>query len=388
MLFCCKEEDMMSHGDVLARVVDEEEVVPAADGAPVQLALDSSWDIDPIDPRTGATLPDEERRYRGRIRTEAERGLIAVDPLYHAHAQEIHQPLLDEQGTVVEDGDWELRRRNKTMLRISFGSIGNGNVGLVEPGSQKLEDLGVTIARKAIGEVAADLMRLLYTLANDPPHWRNRDIRTTLSGLMDYLGYARDERGAHRSGNRRTLSQTLLALQFTQVGVQRDEDGVSVGTIGSLISGMQYRTRVPVSDLSPVEVFAHGLPEDIVITLNSLWYRIRDADGRALDGYALIPRDAPPLLSAGGRKGRRLTPYHRLSSYLGAAREHAVKGNIRLTREALLLQSGITDSRRRQATQTLAKALDRLCADGLLHDYAPRPLPLDANDMVSLTVCA
>ncbi len=359
---------------------------PATDDTLVQLTLDSSWDIDPIDPRTGATLSADERDYRGRIRSEAARGLIAVDPLYHAHAREIHQPLIDERGEVVEDGDWELRRRNKAMLRISFRNIGNGDV--LDPGSQRLEDLGVTIARKAIGEVAADLMQVLYRKANDPPYWRTREIRTTLSELMDELGYARDERGAHRSGNRRTLSQTLLALQFTQVGVQRDEDGVSVGTIGALISGMQYRTRVPVSDLSPVQVFAHGLPEDIVITLNSMWYRVRDANGRPLDGYALIPRDALPLATPGGRKGRRLTPYHRLSSYLVTTRSHAANGTIRLTREALLLQSGITDSRRRQATQTLAKALDRLCADGVLRDYAPRPLPLDADDIVSLTVCA
>jgi len=141
---------------------------------PAQYALDGAWDIEPIDPRTGAMLSAEESQYRGVIRGEAERGLIAMDPLYHAHAQEIHQPLLNEKGVVVEDGDWELRRRNKTMLRISFGSIGNGNVGVVEPGGQNLEDLGVTIARKAIGEVAADLMQLLYRKANDPPHWRAR----------------------------------------------------------------------------------------------------------------------------------------------------------------------------------------------------------------------
>jgi hypothetical protein len=359
------------------------------DNASVQLTLDDSWEVDQIDPRTGEMLPEEERGYRGRIRSEAARGLVAVDPLYHAHAQEIHQPILDERGALVDDDAWELKRRNKTMLRVSFRSIGNGDVGVVEPEDQRgqrLEDLGVTIARKAIGEVAADLMGLLYRKANDPPHWRNREIRTTLSELMDDLGYGRDDRGVHRSGNRRTLSQTLLALQFTQVGVQRDEDGVSVGTIGSLISGMEYRTRVPVSDLSPIEVFAQGLPEDIAITLNAQWYRVRDAAGRPLEGYALVPRDAPPLLAAGGRKGRHLTPYHRLSAYLDAARARAVSGAIRLTRAALLDQSGITDTRRRQATGTLTKALDRLCAEGLLLDYAPRPLPLDANDLVSLTL--
>src|SRR5919108_294984 len=119
---------------------------------------DDSWDIDAIDPRTGAMLSEEERHYRGRIRTEAERGFIAVDPLYHAHAPQIHEPRLNERGEFVEDGDWELRRRNKTMLRISFGNIGNGDLSVIEPGGQTLEDLGVTIARKAIGEVAADLM--------------------------------------------------------------------------------------------------------------------------------------------------------------------------------------------------------------------------------------
>ncbi len=70
------------------------------------------------------------------------------------------------------------------------------------------------------------------------------------------------------------------------------------------------------------------------------------------------------------------------------SRAHAPSGSIRLTREALLLQSGITDARRRQATQTLAKALDRLRADGILRDYAPQPLSLDANEMISLTLSA
>jgi hypothetical protein len=349
--------------------------------AGVQLPLDPTWDVLPLDPLSGAVLTAEERAYRERIRAEAEQGLIAVDPLYHAHAREIHRSISSERGAGRENGDWELRRPNRTTLRISFGSIGNGNLGTEDGDLQAREDLGVMIARKAIGEVAADLMRLLYTLANDPPNWRSREIRTTLSDIMDRMHYARDERGNHRSGNRRTISQTLLALQFTQIGVQRDEDGVSVGTIGSLISGMQYRTRVPVSDLSPVEVFAAGLPEDIVISLNPQWYRLRDGQGRPVGGYALVPRPML-LLEAGASRGVPRDAFNRLARYIADVRREAM-GSIVLTRDALLLQGGITDSRRRQATQTLTKALDRLRSEGVIEEYGPRPLP---TAMISLSL--
>jgi len=344
---------------------------------------DPSWEITSIDPRTGQLLSQQELDYRGRIRSEAARGLIAVDPLYQARHHDIHQPIIDEHGKVVDE-NWELRRRNKITLRISFSQI--GNVNLLEAAPARLEELAVTIAGKALGDLAAEVMRQMYMLANDPPNWRQGELTVKLTDLLDRLKYERDNRGIHRSANRRRLSQTLLALQFTQIGLQRETDGVSVGSLGSLISNLEYRTRESVADLSPAEVFAQGLPEDITVMLNPRWYRLRDSDGNPLNGYALVPRTAIGTPDRRRRNARAVTPYIRLQHYLSSTEEHATRGTIMLTREALLRQAGITDQRRRQATQTLAKVLERLCADALLQSYAPRPLPIEPSDYVTLTL--
>ena len=349
----------------------------------VQRLQDPSWEITSIDPRTGQLLSQQELDYRGRIRSEAARGLIAVDPLYQARHHDIHQPIIDEHGKVVDE-NWELRRRNKITLRISFSQI--GNVNLLEAAPARLEELAVTIAGKALGDLAAEVMRQMYMLANDPPNWRQGELTVKLTDLLDRLKYERDSRGIHRSANRRRLSQTLLALQFTQIGLQRETDGVSVGSLGSLISNLEYRTRESVADLSPAEVFAQGLPEDITVMLNPRWYRLRDSDGNPLNGYALVPRTAIGTPDRRRRNARAVTPYVRLQHYLSSTEEHATRGTIMLTREALLRQAGITDQRRRQATQTLAKVLERLCAEALLQSYAPKPLPIEPTDYVTLTL--
>lgn len=349
----------------------------------VQQPLDPIWEITAIDPRTGQPLSQQEIDYRDQIRSEAAQGLIAVDPLYQARHRDIHQPIIDEHGKVVDE-NWELRRRNKITLRISFSQM--GNVNLLEAAPAKLEELAVTIAGKALGELAAEVMRQIYMLANDPPNWRLGELTIKLTDLLDRLKYERDSRGIHRSANRRRLSQTLLALQFTQIGLQREADGVSVGSLGSLISNLEYRTREAVIDLSPADVFAQGLPEDITVTLNPRWYRLRDADGTPLPGYALVPRTAIGAPGKRRRNERAVTPYIRLQNYLSSTEEHATRGTIILTREALLRQAGITDQRRRQATQTLAKVLERLCAEALLQSYTPKPLPVELTDYVTLNL--
>jgi hypothetical protein len=352
---------------------------PAADEA----APPEAWSIQPLDPKTGQPITPLEAAYRVRIRTEHEQGLIAVDPLYHAAREAIHQPLLNERGELVDDA-WELRRANSTTLRVLLDQI--GDVKCAQMDSTALQQLAVTIARASIGDVAADLMKILYTYANDPPQWRRPEFTVHLSDLLDRMGYARDERGVHRSANRRRLSLALLALHYTHIGIQREEGLEHVGFIAPLLSSLEYRTREPVAHLTPAEVFAQGLPEVITVTINQQWYRLRGADGRPTDEYVLIPRHASGAIGGRARKGRNLTPMHMLQGYLAACGPHCPDGRIALTRSALLRVAGVTDRNVTNATKTLTRTLERLCAARILAAYSPQPLPLDPSAYITLVL--
>jgi hypothetical protein len=342
-----------------------------------------AWSIQPLDPKTGQPITPLEAAYRVRIRTEHEQGLIAVDPLYHAAREAIHQPLLNERGELVDDA-WELRRANSTTLRVLLDQIGDVKCAEMDPTA--LQQLAVTIARASIGDVAADLMKILYTYANDPPQWRRPEFTVHLTDLLDRMGYARDDRGVHRSANRKRVAMALLSLHYTHIGIQREEGQEHVGFIAPLLSSLEYRTREPVAHLTPAEVFAQGLPEVITVTINQQWYRLRSADGRPTDEYVLIPRHAPSAIGGRARKGRNLTPVHMLQDYLAGCRPHVPDGRVELTRSALLTVAGITDRNVTNATKTLTRALERLCAAGSLAAYSPQPLPLDPSAYITLVL--
>lgn len=356
---------------------------PASLPAPDQAALAPSpdaWTIQPLDPKTGQPITPLEAAHRVRARAENEQGLIAIDPLYHAARESIHQPLLDEQGELVDDA-WEFRRSDSTTLRVVLDGV-----NVVEDDPASLPRLAVTVARAAIGDVAADLMKILYSYANDPPQWRRPEFTVHLTDLLDRMGYARDERGVHRSANRRRLSQALLALHYTHIGIQREDGAEHVGFIAPLLASLEYRTREPVAHLTPAEVFAQGLPEQVTIAINRQWYRLRDADGRPTDEYVLIPRHAPAALGGRARKGRGQTPQHMLQSYIAAHRPHAADGRMELTRSALLNVAGVTDRNVTNATKTLTRTLERLHEAGTLAAYGPQPLPLDPSAYITLVL--
>jgi len=357
---------------------------PSAEGEDKQPpSPPDAWAIQQIDAKTGRPLTPVETAWRGRIRDEHEQGLIAVDPLYHGAREAIHQPLLGERGEIVGDA-WELRRANSTTLRVVLGQI--GDTGGLRADESALQQVAVTFARAAIGDIAADLMKVLYTYANDPPQWRRPEFTVHLTDLLDRMGYARDERGVHRSSNRRRLSEALLALHYTHIGIQREDGEEQVGFIAPLLSSLEYRTRERVGHLTPAEVFRQGLPEVVTISINSRWYRLRDADGRPVNDYKLIPRVGLDPVGGRARKGRRMTPTHMLRDYIESCREHATGDRIELTRGALLQVAGITDRNVTNATKTLTKTLDRLAGERILAGYAPRPLPLDTSAYVRLAL--
>ena len=155
-----------------------------------------NWEIVPIDELTGQPLTPEEVAHRERVRSEAARGYVAIDPVYEQHRTQIHQPLANEAGAVVDDY-WELQRANRTALRIQLEDMADPD---------KLQREAINIAQFVLDEFAGHVMELLFSIANDPPYWRRNEFSARISELLDRIGYERDhQRGSHRSANRQRL---------------------------------------------------------------------------------------------------------------------------------------------------------------------------------------
>ncbi len=332
-----------------------------------------------LHPESGEWVAAPEIDYRATMDDERARGLIAVDGLYLEVRSALHQPLVTaERGQVREDA-WEMQRANRSIVRVPVGPEGD---------AAAMEKAAVTIAGAALGEYGARVMELLFAISNEPPAWRRPRFTVYLSDLLDRLGYRRDERGIHYTNNRRLLARTLLALQLTQVGVQRSAPragGRSVGFIAPLISSLGYDTRENVRHLSPIEVFEQGLPDAVTVTITDVWYAgVRQPDGLPGVNYALIP--APTAPDGGRRRGGSRSPAaDALRVYVERCRAEGVSDHVRLTRQDLLAHAGVRDRRVKQAGLTLSRALDLLCTERLLTAYMPHPLPTRPDDLVTLS---
>jgi hypothetical protein len=333
-----------------------------------------------IDPETGLPFSPEELEVRRRIEEDRARGEVAIDPVYYASADFIHEPLHDERGTIVEDA-LIFNRANKTRLVVNFGDIEQ----LAEDDRSELENLAITIAGRVGGAKTAELMKHLYVLANDAG--RTGRFTVSINALLDALKYKRDDRGIHRSKPRQFVSQALFALLLTQVGVNvTGREGSTRGFVAPLLSGIEYQTAERATELTPQEIFGKGLPESVTIQINPLWYRLRDAQGRMVNNPFLVSRALLTPSDAQSYRGRRRTSEQALAAYLGESWPYAVDRRIIVTRDALLRHATITDRNRANATKTLARALDRLSARGILASYDPRPLPLEPKGLITLVL--
>lgn len=341
--------------------------------------IPSHWTILKADPITGELIGEKELAYRQRIRDEAEQGKVGVDALYLEAQRLIHQPLTDEHGLVSGEG-WTLERANRTTLRVAFEE---------GPDRAAIEKMAVAIARLVIDDFAAEVMIQLFTIANDPPHWRHPRLTVRLTNLLDRLGFKPDNRGVHYSEHRRKLSTTLLALSMTHVGVQRSRRGGRKGAegfISPLLGPIGYATDQEVGQLSPFEIFERGLPDIISVTIAAPWYQgLREEGGTPGSHYSLIPR--PHLRPEGGRQrgGSRSPVVRVLREYLQRYHQASGETELAITRSKLLEIAGITNRVSGQANTTLARALDALIGEGLLSAYLPVPLPLDPMDLVILS---
>jgi len=355
-------------------------------GLPVEAPAptDAAWAIPPVDPETNEVLPTTEIERRERIRAEHEQGFFAVDAFYGEHRERIHQPLYREGGELADDV-WEFRRAEGTAVRVPIADIWKLDRG--DEDGEALERVVVDMVRRVVGELGADVMAILYKIANDPPNWRRPRFTVSLNTLLDLMGYPHDSRGLHTSDNRRQLSATLLALQYTHIGVTGQRgDGSTVGIYAPLLSALVYKTSQKVAGLHPAEVIKRGLPDEIGITINSVWYGDRDGGRAMIDGaYTLIPNASLPAARRAGHGSRRVAPADRLRAYI--AGHQAVAGTVSsivLPRSTLLEHAGIHDRNVTNATRTLTRACDRLRADAVITDYAPRPLPIEKLALVTL----
>ena len=334
----------------------------------------ADWGIEPADPLTGAELTDEELAYRERIRDEAEQGLFAVSSRYVEVADAIHRPMGSAQGTLAGE-DWVLERPGRVTLTVPLPP---------DLGSARRQDLAVQIARLAGGEFAAEVMLALFALANDPPYWRRPAFQVRMGDLLDRLNFARDGRGVHRSDARRRLSQTLLALHFTHVGVDQgiNAAGKRLGYLAPLLVTLAYSTEQDIGNRSPAEVFAAGLPDEIGIAIHPMWYEGLSGHAGYAANYALLPRTQH---EGPRRRGGQSPVLAALRAYVRErAAEHRSHGRCTISRGVLIAISGTRDTNPRQAGRTLTRALDALCAEGVLVGYTPQPLPSGAEELITL----
>jgi len=344
-----------------------------------------------VNPSTGSPLAPEEVAVRQSIADDAAKGLAAVDPAYLAYGDAIHDPLRQENGVIVE-GSLVVDRDNRVRVRVSLESLarlGRGNDGHAgrEEMGEGLQDLAVSVAATLCGERSARVMRVLYLYAND--QGRTGHVVTTLNELLDRLDYAKDERGLHRYKNRVAVSQALLALQYAQVDLSiATADGGGVGVIAPLLASLEYRTRERVADLSPQQVFERGLPDQIAVTINRPWYRLRDDSGRLTNQIALVSRKSLLPGATTYYRQKRTTASGALTAYIASIRTSIPLDIITVERRALLLQSDITDRRPTTANRTLTRALNKLVTEGKLMSFEPNPLPLDNESSVILRLPA
>jgi len=180
----------------------------------------------------------------------------------------------------------------------------------------------------------------------------------------------------------------LLALHYTHVGITvTGVDGRRKGSIGNLLSALEYDAPPEAADLSPMEIFHRGLPDLVRVTINPVWYRLRDDAGRHIDNPLLVPRASLlPAARKQGHGGNRRSAATTLSEYLLAVRPNlGDRLALPLYRHEALARAGITDRSRYNATKTLTKALDRLVHDAVIASYEPSIVPADDDDPITLT---
>ncbi len=357
---------------------------PAVSGA--DNALDDALMLTISTPRDASV---REIEIRQKIAQDAAAGLVAIDAGYALAGHVLHEPLSpDETATLAaapHDADvLVLNRLNRARLMVRLDDL--RRLSDQESDQSALHGLALIVAEHVGGDEMREFMRKLYVLANDAG--RSGQFTIRMNRLLDLCGYKTDARGIHRSANRLWVSQALLALHFTHVGIAvTGSDGRRRGSMGNLLSALEYDAPAEAGDLTAPEIFERGLPDIVRVVINPVWYKMRDHNGNLIDNPLLVPRGhllAPPRHRVhGGRRSAAAT----LSQFLLDIRSrlHEEQCLVHFPRRELIGQAGITDRDRYNATKTLTKALRRLVNDAVIASYEPTILPVDDDDLIEIT---
>jgi hypothetical protein len=291
-----------------------------------------------------------------------------VDAEYEALRGDIHKPLAAESGA-LEAQKWELSR-DGLVLQLPLPSLDQERIAEADV---------VNLVQYALGEYAAELMHHLFCIANDPPYYRRPDIQINVSQLLDRMGYKRDSRGLHYSTSRRRLTKTLLALRHLDIqvvrrGTNRRGAKTTQGFSSPLLTYVGFETSADTQDMTLQEIFAQGLPEVVGLSISPAWYAgVRhQSDLRPGTSYKLLPRPTAESRSGGGpvRRGRRPKAAELLRPYIQHKKEQMSGRTMTVLKATLLEIANITNKNVTMAGKTLCDALERLCDDGSITNYA------------------
>ncbi len=269
---------------------------------------------------------------------------------------------------------WELHRA-RTMVVVPIPDVDD---------PQSVREAAVEIAKAALGPFAGELMLCLYAIANDPPNWRTPAFIVSLNDLLDRMGYVRDGQGRHYSANRRQMSSTLLALHLTHVGIRHENASrQQQAVVAPLLESVGYLAGEETQHLNIMEVFTQGLPDRVGVRIHQLWYDgLRSREGRPGVDYTLIPR--MPARRGRSSATARSLPQVVLREYLARCQLDLHGKPLVIARERLLAIAGIQNTRTGGGNRTLAKALDRLRAEGVISGYEPDPLPTHPDAPITI----
>ncbi len=154
--------------------------------------------------------------------------------------------------------------------------------------------------------------------------------------------------------------------------------------VAPLLESVGYQAGEETQHLNILEVFAQGLPDRVGVRIHQLWYDgLRSREGRPGVDYTLIPR----VPSHRGRSlaTARSLPQAVLREYLARCQMDLHGKPLVIARERLIAIAGIQNTRTGGSNRTLAKALDRLRAEGMIGQYEPKTLPTDPDAPITIT---
>lgn len=321
-----------------------------------------------------------------------EAGFIAADAIWATNRGQIHRNGARAHFTVINNAlSTSPEQGLYIQMPIPWLSNEEDGVGLV-----------TEIVRQIFGNEAANLMHLIYQIANDPPYWRTPTIRLSVNEVLDRLGKKRDRNGYHHAENRLWLKKTLLAFASVPISAGRlvrrkGNERKYESFVAPLISvATSFTIKDEQGEGSALEQApnlaqlwkGNSLPGDeITVSINRPWYMgVRGEDGRLGTDYVLLPRLEESKPKKGNYNYTRVADALTDYLYLRHRELGGHKFDLPLTRQIIMEKGGITDKNVTQANKTLRKALTTLQERKVILTFSPEGLPTKAAEIIILSL--